>query len=177
MSFSKNVAILAATSALALNMNCAIAATPVLVVGALSAHDASAAGTRCAVAYGKVVDVDQCNSATLPDFGVRVTGFTHPTPGIALTCRNYEAAAGADTAAFKQCSTGELDGRAVFALGTKKFTVVFDVFSGCAKLPAGSFAPTVRGHVFFAGEPDARTLDRFQREHDEREQACFARKR
>jgi hypothetical protein len=143
-----------------------------LVVSLVAAADAPAADDACRVAYGAVADLDHCATATLPDFTARFTGHTQPTPGIPLTCRNYEARSGAATATFKQCSTGVLGGRSAFTLGAKAYTVVFDVGSGCTRTPGGNFAPATRGHVFFAGEPP----EGFDEKQSQREAACFARK-
>ena len=134
---------------------------------------AIAAAPSCKFAYGAVADLDRCATATLPGFEVRFTGYTQPNPNVPLSCRNYEARRGGETATFKQCSTGVLGGAAAFTLGAKTYIVVFDVGDGCAKTRGGNFAPAVRGHVFFDREPRAD----FRQKRSKREAACYDRKR
>ena len=138
---------------------------------------AFAAPTSCTAKLGDVIDFDACNPVSLPGLEVRFVGISQPSDGVPLSCWTYLASAGPGAVEeFKHCHTGELGGHATLAVGGQSYTVLFDVASGCARMPSGSWAPKRRGHVFRAGVMDAAAREAFWREQSEQESRCFARK-
>lgn len=137
---------------------------------------AHGAAVPCKAQFGDVVDFEECNPVSFPGLNVKFLDISYPVEGVPLSCWNYEATNGAGAVeAFKHCHTGALGGQSALSVGGKPFTVLFDVSSGCARMPSGSWAPKVRGHSFYAGDLDAAVLDALLRTQSEAETKCFAR--
>ena len=137
---------------------------------------AAAANDACVAQYGDVVVFDQCNPIALPGVTIKLVGVSQPHKGIPLSCWNYEAyLPGAEKTAFQHCHTGALGGEANFRVADKSFTAIFDTSAGCARSPAGSWAPQSRGHSFFAGVLDSAAIEGVRRKQMQAEEACFKR--
>lgn len=150
----------------------------VLLVAGAVPDRALAAATACASRFGEVVDFAACNPVRLPGLEVRFIDISQPSQGVPLSCWNYEASTGVGVVeAFRQCHTGVLGGHQVLSVGGAKFTVFFDVASGCARLPSGAWAPKLRGPAFFAGVVDTAEREAFWRRQSEAERHCFERRR
>jgi hypothetical protein len=129
----------------------------------------SAAGAaECRAKLGDVVDVDSCQSVELPEFDVRYKGVTQPTPGLPVSCWNYEVTSKKDskkqgaTVDFRHCHTGDLGGSEELALGNVRFTVVFDVVGKCG----------TRGHAFFSPALTEKALLEFEEKERKEDTAC-----
>lgn len=152
-------------------------ATLLTFCAAASAIAAQASsGKTCVAKYGDIVAFDRCNPVRLPGVEVKFVGASQPNKGIPLSCWNYEASANSEKMTFRQCHTGVLGGHANFSVAGSSFTAVFDVSKGCKRLPVGSWAPETRGHSFYAGVLDAKTLEDMSRKQSLSETTCFARK-
>lgn len=149
-----------------------------LVLATVAQPDrAFAAAAPCKAELGDVVDFEVCNPVSFPSLEVRFLGVSQPKKGVPLSCWNYEASTGTGAVeAFKHCHTGALGGHSTLSVGGKSFTVFFDVSSGCARMPSGSWAPKVRGHSFHPGTMDSAAREAFLRKQSQAEMQCFARK-
>ncbi len=131
----------------------------------------------CPAKYGDIIVFDQCNPVRLPGVEVKFVGISQPNKATPVSCWNYEASvSGSEKTLFQHCHTGALGGQTHFNIAGKPFTVLFDLSKGCKRFPAGSWAPEMRGHAFYAGILDANTLDDITLKQSQSEQDCFARK-
>ncbi|MGK2857570.1 MAG: hypothetical protein ACSLFQ_10235 [Thermoanaerobaculia bacterium] len=148
-----------------------------LVFGAVALADvARAAAAPCKAELGDIVDFGVCNPVSLPGLEVRFLGVSQPDERVRLLCWRYEASTGTgDVEEFKQCHTGVPGGHSTLSLGGRTFTVLFDVSSGCAQMPSGSWAPKTRGHAFHAGVMDSAAREAFWRKQSEDKERCVAR--
>lgn len=148
-----------------------------LTLGAFALADfAYAAAAPCAPEFGDIVDFVVCNPVSLPGLEVEFLGVSQPNKGLPLSCWNYEASTGTGAVEeFKHCHTGVLGGHSALSVGGKTFTVFFDVSSGCAGMPSGTWAPKARGHAFHRGVMDSPAREAFWRKQSEDRTRCFAR--
>lgn len=148
-----------------------------LVLGAVALADfAHADAAPCTAEFGDIVDFVVCNPVTLPGPEVEFLGVSQPNKGLPLSCWNYEASSGTGAVEeFKHCNTGVLGGHSTLSVGGKTFTVFFDVSSGCARMPSGSWAPKKRGLTFHTGVMDSPAREAFWRKQSEDRTRCFAR--
>lgn len=147
-----------------------------LPTGVLAQPPTATPEVTCKAAYGEVVENDRCNRFELPTVTVRFVGNSQPLEGIPMLCWNYEASvAGSAATPFQQCHTGDLGGYTTFTVADASFTVQFDVATGCARSPAGSWAQRTRGLVFYPGVLAASRLEQLANEQEKAEVACYAR--